>query len=63
MVVLVHWIVEELGGSMNEWKGTNVVGIAENRKAQNCQPGHYTSARLERSGKSDCIKVLMLIKV
>ena len=41
---------------MNEWKGTNVNGIAGNRKAQNRQPGRYTSARLKKSGESDCIK-------
>ena len=56
MGVLVHRLVEELGVGMNEWKDTNVAGIAGNRKAQNCQPGHYTSARFKRSGKSDCIK-------
>ena len=33
MGVLVHWIVKELGVGMNEWKGTNVAGIAGNRKA------------------------------
>jgi len=56
MGVLVHRLVEELGVGMNEWKDTNVAGIAGNRKAQNCQPGHYTSARFKRSGKRDCIK-------
>ena len=34
MVVLVHWIVEESGGSMNEWKDTNVAGVAGNRKTK-----------------------------
>jgi len=51
MVVLVHWIVEELGVGMNEWKDTNVAGIAGDRNAQNCQPGHYTSARFKRNKK------------
>ena len=51
MVVLVYWIVEELGESMNERKDTNVAGIAGNRKAQNCQPGHYISARFKRNKK------------
>jgi hypothetical protein len=36
---------------MNEWKDTNVAGIAGNGKAQNCQPGHYTSARFKRNKK------------
>ena len=34
MGVLVHWIIEELGVGMNEWKDTNVAGIAGNRKTQ-----------------------------